>query len=72
MVLLDHRRVTITGAAKPDIVVLIRRSVIQVECECPSVGAIIPIAAAKEHPAAFCDFSLNLTILPSSTQKASC
>ena len=40
----------ITGAAKPNVVVLIARIVIQIERKRAGVGCIIPITATEEHP----------------------
>jgi len=45
----------VPGTAKPNIVVLIGRVPIQVQCENTSVRPIVPIAAAEEH--ALCDFT---------------
>lgn len=45
----------VPGATQPNIVVLIASVPIQVQCESPSVGSIVPIAAAEEH--ALCDFT---------------
>lgn len=38
----------IAGAAKPNIRIRVRRSIIQIQCKCPGIGPIIPIPAALE------------------------
>ena len=43
-----NKVVRIAGAAKPDIVVLIRRRIIQIQSKHPGIGRIIPITAAEK------------------------
>lgn len=45
---LTHRRITIIGAAKPNIAIRVGRRIIQIECERSRVRAIILIPAAFE------------------------
>lgn len=60
----------ITGAAKPNVVVLIARIVIQIERKRTGVGCIIPIAATEEHPTALVKTFPASMLPPSSNQKA--
>lgn len=47
------QRNKIAGATKANVVVRIPRRVIQIRCERPSVGRVIPIPAAEEGVLAF-------------------
>jgi len=64
----------ISGATKANVVIRIPRRVIQIRCECPSVGSVIPIATTEEGVSRF-DWSFPLFIIrslrPRSTQLAS-
>lgn len=54
----------ISGATKANVVVRIPRRVIQIRCECPSVGGVIPIATTEEGVSRF-DWSFPLFIIRS-------
>ena len=53
----------IAGATKANVVVRIPRRIIQIRCECPSVGSIIPIPAT-EKGVLRCDLTFPLSIIP--------
>ena len=60
--ILHGLNISITGATKPDIVVLISCCIVQIESERTSIRSIIPITAAEERALRLYDFPFIVTI----------